>query len=122
MGAAAMGQCYEDAQQAAAAVCQLAYPLAGIAPEGTVLVSCLSASAGEEPELTLLRATSWDGNYLVNVPVVAPACDPLTFASGTGPLAISTADGVLLGGAIASVWGIAWAWKALLRALRTDEN
>lgn len=122
MGAAAMGQCYEDAAQAAAAICQQAYPIASNTSEGTVVVSCFSASAGEEPELSLLRATSWDGNYSHTLPVVPAYCDPLTFASGTGPLAISAADGGLIGAAVASVWGIAWAWKALYRALRTDEN
>lgn len=77
MGAAANGQCYETAAQAASAACATQYPQA--LADGDV-VSCSAAAGGTGGAplvLQLTRSASASAPTPVELEVAFPECDPM---------------------------------------------
>lgn len=61
------------------------------------------------------------------VPSQAVPCDGLVlldpaeaYLATSSPFSLSIQDGFLIGGAIAAVWGTAWAIRAVARVLQSD--
>lgn len=117
-GFASVGRCHPSADLAAAHLCGSAFPVVESSGGSIVVTSCEASSAAY---LTLSRTV--DGASALGVTVTAsyPACDELEWLS-YNPFGLSLADGLLVSGAIALVWSMAWAWRAVFSTVRGQED
>lgn len=120
VGAAALSRCFADASAALSNLCAAGYPVVA----ATGVVSCTSSSATSLvlSVSTIPAGCSGTCSPTVGSVTITPtlrACDETDWLSYY-PLSLSVADGLIVSGAIASVWIIAWVWRSLVAALGSD--
>jgi len=118
MGFAVNGRCFDDAASAAAYACGRDYPLASVMVDvsghpASVVVECTGTT---DNVLTLQRDVNGSVDGVSALALSPPACDVMEWHTYY-PFSWSASDGALIAGAVVSVWGIAWGWKALRAVL-----
>jgi hypothetical protein len=122
MGVASNGHCLPTAEAAAAYACGTAYPVAsaGLAPDGSAVAVMVQCSGVTGTDLDLVRSRN-GVSVTESLGFAGPTCDELEWLT-FNPFGMSVADGALVGGAIASVWCAAVAWKYVTRTLKVGDG
>jgi len=118
MGYAANGFCFETPDAAAAYACGHDFPAVSTMVDGaghpaSVVVEC-TATGGNV--LTLQRDVNGAVDGTSTLALTAPPCDEMEWHTFY-PFSWSASDGALVGGAIVTVWLVAWGWKAIYAVL-----
>lgn len=123
MGYAHGGICHNTLEAAALNACASAYPVAAVVPGSLgsavyVQTDCtgVNASGG----LTIVKRTQGQLDQTFTATVGFPACDWADFPGN--PAFISPTDGAIVAGAIVSLWGIAFGFRALVGVLKDSTN
>lgn len=114
VGFAAAGRCFPTATEAAAYVCGASFP---VTTSSTTVASVWSCMSSTSTALNLRRNQSGSiVNLDQSVTVSFSSCETTDWAAYY-PFGLTVSDGLLVGGAVATVWIGAFVWKALRRTL-----